>query len=92
MGTITALGLVLLISMVLVSGMQGLQAFLSLLFNFGALFFAIVLMAFHLNPIVVTLVTSVIVLAMTIFLGGSMITVRRWRFTRHSLCLWCSCW
>ncbi|ANZ61304.1 hypothetical protein AYR62_09585 [Secundilactobacillus paracollinoides] len=71
MGTITALGLVLLISMVLVSGMQGLQAFLSLLFNFGALFFAIVLMAFHLNPIVVTLVTSVIVLAMTIFLGGS---------------------
>lgn len=71
MGTITALGLVLLVSMVLVSGKQGVQAFLSLLFNFGALFFAIVLMAFHLNPIVVTLVTSIIVLAMTIFLGGS---------------------
>lgn len=71
MGTITALGLVLLVSMVLVSGKQGVQAFLSLLFNFGALFFAIVLMAFHLNPIVVTLVTSIIVLAMTIFLGVS---------------------
>ncbi len=39
MGTITALGLLLLIAMVVVGGGQGLQAWLSLLFNFGALFF-----------------------------------------------------
>lgn len=71
MGTITALGLVLLVCMVAVGGGQGLQAWLSLLFNFGALFFAMVLMAFHFSPVIVTLVTGVIVLAMTIFLGGS---------------------
>lgn len=70
MGTITALGLVLLICMIAVGGNQGLQAWISLIFNFGALFFAMVLMAFHLPPVLVTLVTGIIVLAMTIFLGG----------------------
>jgi len=70
MGTITALGLILLICMVAVGGSQGLQAWISLIFNFGALFFAMVLMAFHLPPVLVTLVTGIIVLAMTIFLGG----------------------
>ncbi|GAX03371.1 membrane protein [Secundilactobacillus pentosiphilus] len=71
MGTITALGLILLICMVAVGGTQGLQAWISLIFNFSALFFAMVLMAFHLPPVLVTLVTGVIVLAMTIFLGGN---------------------
>ncbi|MCH5462371.1 YibE/F family protein [Lactobacillus sp. LC28-10] len=71
MGTITALGLLLLICMVVVGGTQGLQAWISLIFNFAALFFAMVLMAFHLSPVLVTLVTGVIVLAMTIFLGGN---------------------
>lgn len=71
MGTITALGLLLLICMVAVGGTQGLQAWISLIFNFAALFFAMVLMAFHLSPVLVTLVTGVIVLAMTIFLGGN---------------------
>lgn len=71
MGTITALGLLLLICMVAVGGSQGLQAWLSLIFNFGALFFAMVLMAFHFSPVLVTLVTGIIVLAMTIFLGGN---------------------
>lgn len=71
MGTITALGLLLLICMVAVGGTQGLQAWISLIFNFCALFFAMVLMAFHLPPVLVTLVTGVIVLAMTIFLGGN---------------------
>ncbi|MBT9672073.1 YibE/F family protein [Secundilactobacillus kimchicus] len=70
MDTISALGLILLIAMVLVGGQQGFQAFLSLLFNFGALFFAVVLMAFHFPPLVVTLITGVIVLALTVFLGG----------------------
>lgn len=70
MGTIPALGLVLLISMVLVGGQQGILAFLSLIFNFGALFFAGVLISFHFPPLIVTLVTGMIVLALTIFLGG----------------------
>lgn len=47
MTTITGLGLVLLILMVLVGGKQGWTAFLSLLLNFGFLYFAIILVAFH---------------------------------------------
>ncbi len=80
MGTITALGLILLICMVAVGGSQGLQAWISLIFNFGALFFAMVLMAFHLPPVLVTLVTGIIVLAMTIFFGWQ-------RFYQHHGCL-----
>ncbi|UQS86250.1 YibE/F family protein [Nicoliella spurrieriana] len=71
MSTITMLGLILLILMVVVGGKQGLQSFLSLLFNFGCLFFSIVLIAFHFSPLLVTLVTGVIILAITIFLSGT---------------------
>ena len=71
MNTITVLGLVLLILMIVVGGKKGFQSFLSLLFNFGFLFLAIVLIAFHLPPIWVTIITSVIVLSLTIFLSGS---------------------
>ena len=71
MSVISALGLVLLALMIIVGGKQGLRSFLSLIFNFGFLFFAIVLIAFHLPPIWVTVITSVIVLSITIFLSGS---------------------
>ncbi|CAI2641813.1 hypothetical protein AKUH4B503X_11890 [Apilactobacillus kunkeei] len=71
MSAIIVLGLVLLVLMVLVGGKQGFQSFLSLVLNFGFLFFAIVLMAFHFQPIVVTLITGVILLALTIFLSGT---------------------
>ena len=64
MSTITALGLVLMILMILVGGKQGWTSFLSLLLNFGFLYFAIVLIAFH-----VTLTTGTIILAVTIFMG-----------------------
>ena len=70
MTTITALGLVLLILMVIVGGKQGAQSFLSLLFNFCVLFFSVVMIAFHFPPLIVTLVAGVIVLALTIFMGG----------------------
>ena len=40
MTTITALGLVLMVLMILVGGKQGWSAFLSLLLNFGFLYFA----------------------------------------------------
>ncbi|MHA8110214.1 YibE/F family protein [Lactobacillaceae bacterium Melli_B4] len=71
MSTIVALGLILFILMVLVGGKQGLQSFISLLLNFGFLFFAIVLIAFHFSPLIVTIVTGVIILALTIFLSGT---------------------
>ena len=64
MSTITALGLVLMILMILVGGKQGWTSFLSLLLNFGFLYFAIVLIAFHVPPLFVT-----IILAVTIFMG-----------------------
>ena len=69
MTTITGLGLVLLILMVLVGGKQGWTAFWSLLLNFGFLYFAIVLIAFHVPPMFVTITTGVIILAVTIFMG-----------------------
>lgn len=69
MTTITALGLVLMILMVLVGGKQGWTAFLSLVLNFGFLYFAIVLVAFHVPPLFVTVTTGVTILAITIFMG-----------------------
>lgn len=69
MTTITALGLVLLVLMVLVGGKQGWKAFLSLILNFAFLFIAVIMMAFHLPPLAVTLSTGVIILAVTIFMG-----------------------
>ena len=64
MSAIYALGIVLLCSMVLVGGKQGWRSFLSLLLNFGFLFFAIVLIEFHVPPMFVTATTGI-----TIFMG-----------------------
>ncbi|MCI1975198.1 MAG: YibE/F family protein [Limosilactobacillus sp.] len=69
MSTIYALGLVLLFLMVLVGGKQGWRSFLSILLNFGFLFFAIVLIEFHVPPMFVTAVTGITILAVTIFMG-----------------------
>ena len=69
MSTITALGLVLLVLMVAVGGKQGWTAFLSLLLNFGFLYFAIILVAFHVPPLFVPITTGVNILAVTIFIG-----------------------
>lgn len=69
MSTITALGLVLLVVMILVGGKQGAKSFFSLILNFGFLFIAVILMAFHLPPLAVTLITGIIILAITIFMG-----------------------
>lgn len=69
MSSIVALGLTLMILMIAVGGMQGWRSFLSLLLNFGFLFFAIVLIDFHVPPMFVTITTGVIILAITIFMG-----------------------
>ncbi|MDH5105293.1 YibE/F family protein [Lentilactobacillus diolivorans] len=67
MGAITALGIVLLVLMMIVGGKQGITSFLSMVVNFGILFFSIVLIAFHMPPILVAVVASAILLAITIF-------------------------
>lgn len=74
MTTINALGLVLLVLMVLVGGKQGVKAFVSLLLNFGFLFLAMILIAFHVPPLAVTIGVSVILLAITIFMGEDDLT------------------
>jgi len=70
MSTITALGLVLLVLMILVGGNAGAQSFLALILNFGLLYLAIVLVAFHFSPLIVTLVVGMLVLALTIFMSS----------------------
>ncbi|WCJ47395.1 YibE/F family protein [Levilactobacillus brevis] len=70
MSTITALGLVLLVLMILVGGKAGAQSFLALILNFGLLYLAIVLVAFHFSPLIVTLVVGMLVLALTIFMSS----------------------
>ncbi|UDM32273.1 YibE/F family protein [Lentilactobacillus laojiaonis] len=67
MGTITTLGIILLILMLLVDGNKIIGSYLSLIINFGILFFSVVLMALGFPPLVVTIVASVVVLAITIF-------------------------
>ncbi|CAM3173761.1 YibE/F family protein [Lactiplantibacillus plajomi] len=69
MNTITVLGLVLFLLMTLVGGKTGATAFLSLIFNFGLLFFAVVLISWGFPPMGVTLVIGMIILAFTIFFG-----------------------
>lgn len=67
MGTITTLGIILLILMLLVDGTKIIGSYLSLIINFGILFFSVVLMALGFPPLIVTIVASVVVLAITIF-------------------------
>ena len=69
MTTITGLGLVLLILMVLVAESRACTAFLSLLLNFGFLYFAIILVVFHVPPLFVTVTIGITILAITIFMG-----------------------
>ncbi len=84
MGSITALGIVLLILMIIVGGKQGITSFLSMVVNFGILFFTIVLIAFHLPPITVTIVSSIILLSITIF-GAVPVTMPPQPLFKHRL-------
>ncbi|MCK8624443.1 YibE/F family protein [Apilactobacillus xinyiensis] len=70
MSSIALLGIILLFLMLLVGGRQGFNSFISLILNFGFLFLAIVLISFHLSPLLVTLVVGTILLSLTIFLSG----------------------
>lgn len=69
MSTISGLGLVLMVLMIIIGGKQGWKSFLSIILNFGFLFMAVVMIAFHLPTLPVTLFTGVVILAITIFMG-----------------------
>lgn len=69
MSTVNALGLILLVLMVLVGGKQGWAAFLSLLFNFGFLYFGLILIALQVPAVWVSAGLGVVILAITIFMG-----------------------
>ncbi|KRM81419.1 YibE F family protein [Limosilactobacillus coleohominis DSM 14060] len=69
MSTITALGLILLILMIIVGGRQGWIAFLSLFLNFCYFYIGLVLVALHVAPLWVTLVLGTLILATIIFMG-----------------------
>lgn len=69
MNTITVLELILFGLMTLIGGKTGATAFLSLLFNFGLLFLAVVLISWGFPAMGVSLVIGTIILAFTIFFG-----------------------
>ena len=69
MSAIYALGIVLLCLMILVGGKQGWRSLLSSLLNLGFLSFAIVLIEYHVPPMVVVATTGITILAITIFMG-----------------------
>lgn len=80
MSTINALGLVLMCLMLAVSGWRGARAFISLLLNFCLFFLDLALVAFHFNPLVVTAIIGVCILAITIFMATDDLTVGKVSF------------
>ncbi|WP_295730580.1 YibE/F family protein [uncultured Limosilactobacillus sp.] len=70
MSSIVALSLALLVIMISVGRQQGWTAFVSIWLNFGAMVLLITLMAWHLPPLPLTIAFSVIILAITIFMGA----------------------
>lgn len=80
MSTINLLGIILLIAMLIVGGRQGWISFLSLLVNFGLFFLALILVDFHVPPLPVTLVFSVCILAVTIYMGTNDLEVAQAAF------------
>ncbi len=80
MSTISLLGIFLLIAMLSVGKRQGWISFLSLLVNFGLFFLALILVDFHVPPLPVTLVFSVCILAVTIYMGTNELEVAQAAF------------
>lgn len=69
LSTITVLGIILLLLMVIVGGKQGWRAFLSLFLNFCYFYLGLVLVSLHVAPLWVTLIMGTVILATTIFVG-----------------------
>lgn len=80
MSTMTALFIILALLLILIGGKMGLQAIVSLVFNFFWLFLTITLIAWGFSPLIVVTITGVIILAMTIFLSDDNDQVTRVAF------------
>lgn len=80
MSTMAALLLILVILMLIVGGKMGIQAVVSLFFNFFWLFLSITLIAWGFSPLIVITITGIIILAMTIFLSDDNDQVTRVAF------------
>ncbi|KRM82578.1 YibE F family protein [Limosilactobacillus coleohominis DSM 14060] len=70
MSSIFTLSLVLLVIMISVGHQQGWTSFISMWLNFGALILLLTLITWHLPPLVLTLIFSILVLSITIFMGS----------------------
>lgn len=81
MSTISVLLLILLVLMILVGHKQGWQSFISLILNFIYFFIALVLITFHVHPLIVALIMGLIILATTIFMAIDNLTVSVTAFT-----------
>lgn len=80
MSTMTALFIILALLLIIIGGKMGLQAIVSLLFNFFWLFLTITLIAWGFSPVIVVAITGIIILAMTIFLSDDNDQVTRVAF------------
>ncbi|MFD1125490.1 YibE/F family protein [Lentilactobacillus raoultii] len=75
MTSITLMGIVLLIVMMIAGGLQGIKAFLSVGFNLVMMFLIIRLLSMDFPFLWVTLIGAAVILSMTIYLGVSDATV-----------------
>lgn len=78
MNVIVILAAILFLLMVLIGGKKGARSFIALFLNFGVLFLTIILMTDpHINPIVLTLLSSAAICSITLFYinGGNVKTV-----------------
>lgn len=80
MSTMTALFIILALLLLIVGGKMGIQAIVSLVFNFFWLFLTITLIAWGFSPLIVVTITGIIILAMTIFLSDDNDQVTRVAF------------
>lgn len=71
MTVIPILAVILLGLMLWVGGKQGLQSFFSIVLNLSCMFIAIILLAFHVPVLLVAILTSIVILAIIIFMGNN---------------------
>ncbi|MCC3236457.1 YibE/F family protein, partial [Pediococcus acidilactici] len=62
--------IILAVLMVIVGGATGLRAFLSIILNFAVLFVNIALISWGFPALTVTIISSLVILAITIFMGS----------------------
>lgn len=78
MNVIVILAAILFLLMVIIGGKKGARSFIALFLNFGVLFLTIIFMTDpHINPIILTLLSSAVICSITLFYinGGNVKTV-----------------